>query len=399
MANEVDLSTIDRALKIVPFDGKIETWPRWRARFEAMAQVKGFWMALKKKGNLPQDPEDYDTGMSAEQKAAAERAIKMNSIAYSTLILSVEGDPGFGRVDSARTEHYPTGIAYLAWERLLEEYEPNDHMSKVELRQMFMSTKFEKQDEDPEMFFTRLDQVRQRYENNGMTLDDTEMLTQLVAVAPKEYQNVLTNYMMYNEDVKIQEIRKTLKHHYRALKISSKEDQTDNEVALAGFGFKGRCKKCGVFGHKAAKCPEKKKGNNGPDKKENKIKIKGKCFNCGKEGHRAVDCWHKEENKDKRPRNFVAREISMADNSTADVPVIALMAHESPMPSEMTECVLSAGTTASVNKVQHRVNVWIADSGATSHMTFSKDGMKNLKEDTTGVVIEDGCTMKRKKLR
>ena len=96
MANEVDLSMIDRALKIIPFNGKIETWPRWRARFKAMAQVKGFWMALKKKGKLPQDPEDYDTGMNAEQKAAAERAIKMNSITYSTLILSVEGDPGFG---------------------------------------------------------------------------------------------------------------------------------------------------------------------------------------------------------------------------------------------------------------------------------------------------------------
>ena len=130
-----------------------------------------------------------------------------------------------------------------------------------------------------------------------MTLDDTEMLSHLVAVSPKEYQSNLTNYMMYNEDVKIQEIHKTLKHHYRALKTSSKEDQTDNEVALARFGFKGRCKKCGVFGHKVAKCPEKKKGNNASNKKENKIK--GKCFNCGKEGHRVVDCWHKKENKDK----------------------------------------------------------------------------------------------------
>ena len=42
------------------------------------------------------------------------------------------------------------------------------------------------------------------------------------------------------------------------------------------------------------------------------------------------------------------------------------------------------------------MNVWIADSGVTSHMTFSKDGMKNLKEDTTGVVIGDGRTMKAK---
>ena len=77
MANEADFTAIDRALKIIPFNGKIKTWPRWRARFEAMAQVKRFLMPLKKKGNLPQDPEDYDTGMNAEQKAVAERAIKM----------------------------------------------------------------------------------------------------------------------------------------------------------------------------------------------------------------------------------------------------------------------------------------------------------------------------------
>jgi len=188
--NEMDVNAVDKMLKIVPFDRKIKTWPRWRARFKAMAQVKGFWMALKKKGNLPDDPEDYETGMNAEQKAAAEKAIKLNSIAYSSLILSVQGDPGFGRVNSARTVKYPTGVTYLAWEHLLEEYEPNDHMSKVELRQMFISTKFERQDEDPEMFFICLDQVRQRYENNGMTLDDTEMLTQLFAVAPKQYQSI-----------------------------------------------------------------------------------------------------------------------------------------------------------------------------------------------------------------
>jgi len=140
MVNEMDVNAVDKMLKIVPFDRKIKTWPRWRARFKAMAQVKGFWKALEKKGNLPDNPEDYETGMNAEQKAAVEKAIKLNSIAYSILILSVKGDPGFGRVDLARTVKYPTGIAYLTWKCLLEEYEPNDHMSKVELRQMFIST-------------------------------------------------------------------------------------------------------------------------------------------------------------------------------------------------------------------------------------------------------------------
>ena len=42
------------------------------------------------------------------------------------------------------------------------------------------------------------------------------------------------------------------------------------------------------------------------------------------------------------------------------------------------------------------MNVWTANSGAMSHMTFSRDGMKNFKEDKTGVVIGDGCTMSGK---
>jgi len=118
----------------------------------------------------------------------------------------------------------------------------------------------------------------------------------------------------------------------------------------------------------------------------------------GKEGHRGTDCWHKEENKDKRPRNFVAGKVSATDASTgADVPVIALMAHEVTVSkNEAVTCVLSAGTMTSVTKVQHKMNVWIADSGAMSHMTFSKEGMKNLKEDTTRVVMGDGQTMSGK---
>ena len=68
-----------------------------------MTQVKGFWMALKRKENLPEDPADYDTRMNADQKAATERAIKLNSITYSILILSAKGDPGFSQLDSART--------------------------------------------------------------------------------------------------------------------------------------------------------------------------------------------------------------------------------------------------------------------------------------------------------
>ena len=86
--------------------------------------------------------------------------------------------------------------------------------------------------------------------------------------------------MMYNKDVK---------HHYRALKICSNEDQMDNKVAFAGFGFKGRCKKDTVFSNKVAQFPEKKKGNHA----NNKNKNENKCFYYGNEVHCAVDGWYK----------------------------------------------------------------------------------------------------------
>lgn len=49
---------------------------------------------------------------------------------------------------------------------------------------------------------------------------------------------------------------------------------------------------------------------------------------------------------------------------------------------------------ASVTQVQHRINVWITDNGVASHMTFSRDGMEKLKEDSTGVVIVNGCNLR-----
>lgn len=54
---------------------------------------------MNKEKIIPNDPKDYETSMNAEQKADLERAIKINSIVYISLILSVKSDPGFGWVD------------------------------------------------------------------------------------------------------------------------------------------------------------------------------------------------------------------------------------------------------------------------------------------------------------
>ena len=77
--------------------------------------------------------------------------------------------------------------------------------------------------------------------------------------------------------------------------------------------FKGCCRYCGEFGHKAADCPNKKSNQNKGQKSKTQQKKKQhgkgdskgkghldmskiKCFNCGEYGHFARDCLKARDN-------------------------------------------------------------------------------------------------------
>ena len=68
--------------------------------------------------------------------------------------------------------------------------------------------------------------------------------------------------------------------------LNDEENEVNEESAFYASGFKGRCKNCGKYGHKAAVCKEKEKTQVGSSEK----RFSGKCFHCGNVGHRAVDC-------------------------------------------------------------------------------------------------------------
>jgi hypothetical protein len=66
-------------------------------------------------------------------------------------------------------------------------------------------------------------------------------------------------------------------------RIVKNESAREEEQALAAYSkqFKGRCSKCGEYGHKSGDCKDDKKGGSS---------FKGSCSYCEEKGHVIADC-------------------------------------------------------------------------------------------------------------
>lgn len=373
MSEGDEVKGISHTLRVVPFSGDRKDWRRWSSRFLAAAHFKGFAQALAKKDeNLPAKE---DAALPAEDAMAklTKKAIKENLEAYSALMLSVDDNVSFSKVDAARTTDWPSGLAYMAWKNLKEEFEPSDTLSRIELKQMLTKTRLDDPKDDPDQLFDKLTHMVQHFKNSGLTLDKEDLIAQVINVAPKEYMSVLTSTVTSKgDDLTVEDLRQVMKQYYRTSQLREEGNQ-DNEIAL--IGFKGKCNKCGKQGHKAAQCrvtESKSTGNKANDKNKNtnsvkprnemaKEKFDGNCFNCGKKGHRSMDCWLKEENKAKRPTGFVAKVKTSTDTNCETILVASVCAQE------VGGCEYAMTTLAHVipdKEVNKKSQMWVIDSGS-----------------------------------
>ena len=168
----------------------------------------------------------------------------------------------------------------------------------------------------------------------------------------------------------MKDISKAMTAQWRA--THGGEDNDDNEFSLI------TCFICEQEGHKAYQCPHKKK----------KI-FPGRCNHCHQLGHKAKDCWEKEENKAKRPPNWKSKMHTETSN--------AAITRTTQDTGSNVEFLLTEIATPDITKFKEFPkelnmildrNVWIADSGSTTHSTAHKMGMTDIKP----VPIQAGIT-------
>ena len=334
-----------KSIRIIPFSGKSEDWNRWSKTFLATATAKGYREVLK-----PSDP-------------AIKADSELNVQVYNDLILSCQEDVTFGIIDESVSTDFPDGDARLAWKNLKDRFEPNTGAAKVQLKQEFHQLKLESADEDPDIWITQLELKRRRLQNLGSTIEDDDLILHILNHLPKEYEMVveLCEDDLSNGKIELSTVKERIRARYNRLQKVT-EDSDDAIALMMKTQFKKACTVCGKIGHKGSDCFTLEKN-----------KAKKEEFYEKRFGKR-----NKNKNYNNKNKNDKWKSKNRSPNQNDNMAMSGID----------EEMVLIAKDTQKFNK-----NTWIADSGATTHMCNSLEGMFDLEDVNVSISVGDGRKM------
>ena len=353
------------------FSGRKEDWPIWSTQFLALAQLKKFKRSLLGQELPPNEDEDLDEDSSDAETRKKSKARTANEKAYSALTLTCSEPKAFRIIYNAKTKELPSGSASLAWTRLKARFEPQTGATLTQLKREFTQSKLEK-GESPDEWIERLESIRNTIEQilGKPHIDDTDMMLHIINNLPDEYEVIIDRVTkeLSNKTLTLESLQEDLQEKFERMKTKKSGSQ---ETALYSK------------------------------------QVKTRCHGCGKIGHRKEDCWELESNKEKRPKNWRSNEKNESGNKHNKNPNIVcwkcnkkghiqancpenkeqesgMMASQEEEASEIEVSFMAMSGT------EKKSDLWIGDTGASTHMTNTLDGLFNLQNEETTVKIGNG---------
>jgi len=329
-------------IKSSAFNGKQEDWNRWSKKFVARAGLMGYKSVLLGVEERPVEENVKDL----------EEYIKNNDMAFADLMMACEDDVCFDLIDNARTEELPDGDARLAWVELRAKFEPSTTMSLIELKREFTLCCLTDSSSDPDIWIRELERIRRRLVSLGHLISDVDLTIHILNNLPEDYENLIENLESDIEtgNLDLDKLKSRLRAKYR--RLMEKEDKPTKRnvkvdkvlISKESGGFKGSCRICGEYGHKAAYCKKKA------------ARKDIVCTYCKLKGHVEKNCWRKQKNE----------KAQKADKkSTQEVLIVS----EEDLKND---------------------DIWIGDTGATSHMTNNLEGLFDVEDIDQCIIMGDG---------
>lgn len=380
------MADVEKSIKVIAFTNKSD-WKVWSMKFLARAYQKGYKSVLLGTTTVPKGDEVLDPKIPDENIKM--KARKANDMAYSDLTLCFDDIVNIVLIDQAKTADLPEGDANKAWKNLINKHAPKTTASKVAIKTAFLQSKLVNVKTDPDVWIANLERMKAELTVMKDTMTDEDLIIHVLVNLTKEYEieSTLLKRDLDNDPTKvtIEYVKDRLREKYSSLKTELKFSDDNNngkgeESALfANKQFKGKCSNCGMWGHKGSDCRRKEGSNNNTSTSNNnnnnngqftkKPRFNGNCRYCNKFGHKEQDCFTKKNNKSKSESANVSNE----NKSTKSEVILTA-----------TEYCLSVS-----NNNDNNDNIWVGDSGASSHMVNSLNGVSNIVDIDTQIKIGD----------
>ena len=148
--------------------------------------------------------------------------------------------------------------------------------------------------------------MRKRLKDMNHNISEDDMLIHILNNLPNDYINIVEllerKIGVDSDSLTLIDLRDELTTKYqrilKARKVKEEDLNEDNEddTALLAGKFKGRCRKCGKFGHKAAQCKSTTSNSNLQNTNNGNNRFNDKCYICGRYGHTKAECWYNKKN-------------------------------------------------------------------------------------------------------
>lgn len=232
-------------------------------------------------------------------------------------------------------------------------------------------------DEDPDTWITSLELKRRRLKTLGTTIEDDDMILHILNNLPREYETVveLCEEDLSRGTVNLQTVKERIRARFTRLQKAN--ENMDEAIALmAKQQFKGACSVCGKIGHKGADCFTLERNK---DKKEAYFKKMDERRNKNNKNNQSGN--QKNSFKNKKHHQGKKHGNNQESNQNANTTMAMTNIDE--------EMILIAES----NPQSFNSFTWIADSGASTHMTNTMDGMFDVTDANINISVGDGRKM------
>jgi hypothetical protein len=176
-------------IRMVPLCGKGDEWHIWSEKFLAEVKTYDFKDLLLGKLSFPKADDKFDKVSDTGKKMV--RTIKLNEIAYTELILSIDvkasyGKTAFNIVKGSKSKDYSDRNSVTDWEKLKKKYEPVSAPSTFKLNKQLRDSS-PKKGHVSEVWITLSEDFRIRLDDMGLIISENQLMIYALNNLPTEY--------------------------------------------------------------------------------------------------------------------------------------------------------------------------------------------------------------------